>query len=91
MDDGDTPMASDSRIQELEQRIQGIEQTMTAQHAAQQSHNQEVAKQIGSVHQRVDQQATTLQSHIDQKMAEQLGHIERLLAVGEANKKHRAE
>jgi hypothetical protein len=79
MEDGDTPRASDERFQSLEQRMTPLEQNLHAAQASQQQHNMEVANQIGHMQHQVDQQSATLTNHPDNKMAEQLAHIERLL------------
>eukprot|EP00435_Cladocopium_sp_Y103_P075430 s50_g57.t1 len=91
MDDGDTPMASDERLQHLEERMSNMEKNMQAAQTYQQQHNAEVATQMGQLQQQVDQQSATLTSHLDNKMAEQLAHIERLLLAQEPAKKGRYE
>ena len=90
LDDGDTPMGGDDRFEEFEQRIQHLEHSLAEQQAKQDSQHADVTGQIGQIRHQVDQQSTTMQQHFDNKMAEQLNHIERLLNAREA-KKHRAE
>eukprot|EP00435_Cladocopium_sp_Y103_P019646 s10_g4.t1 len=91
MDDGDTTMASDERIQEVEQRLQALETNLQQHYDHQQQHNQAVATQIGQIQQQVDLQATSLTQHLDSKMNEQLAHIERLLLDRDPAKKSRME
>eukprot|EP00435_Cladocopium_sp_Y103_P019792 s2534_g4.t2 len=91
MDDGDTTMANDERIQDVEQRMQALESTMHQFHDRQQKHNTEVASQIGHIQQQVDQQSASLTQHLDAKMNEQLAHIERLLSARDPSKKSRME
>jgi len=79
LDDGDTPMANEERLRDVEYRLQQLENTLQTQHHQQQTHNAEVAGQITQIQAQVDQQSITMKEHLDTKMNEQLAHIERLL------------
>eukprot|EP00438_Fugacium_kawagutii_P001429 Skav205000 [mRNA] locus=scaffold3521:51641:56874:- [translate_table: standard] len=83
----DELMADDPRVQALESRLNQLELTVQQQHTAQAAHNQAIARQVDQVQQQVDHQAEAMRSHLDQRMNEQLGHIEQLLK----NKHQRTE
>ena len=95
MDDGDTTMSSEDRVAGLEERISALETNIQQQHMHQQTHNKTVADQINLIQRQVDSQGTALQQHMDQKMEEQLSHIERLLGARddarEVSKQRRTE
>eukprot|EP00438_Fugacium_kawagutii_P010872 Skav216256 [mRNA] locus=scaffold20:311677:317156:- [translate_table: standard] len=75
----DKEMTDDGRINELEARVQHMEQVITEHHQAQHRHNQEVQGQMQQLNQKVDTQTANLQQHLDSRLTEQLQHIERLL------------
>eukprot|EP00438_Fugacium_kawagutii_P013579 Skav223040 [mRNA] locus=scaffold1069:129406:134370:+ [translate_table: standard] len=79
-DDEDELMTEDPRIQSLESRMNQLEATMQSHHATQASQTQELAKQVETIHQKVDTQAETFRQHMDNRMVEQLSHIEKLLS-----------
>ena len=64
----DTAMDDDSRLTDLEHRMQTLEQSVTLHQQQQQQHNSEVANQM-----------TGMQSFFDRKLNEQMGRIEALL------------
>lgn len=80
-DEDDEMTGEGHRIKELENRLTQIESTMHEQHQAQLVQNQTMTKQI----QHVQSQSEGLRQHFDQKMDEQLSHIEMLLT----GKKHK--
>eukprot|EP00438_Fugacium_kawagutii_P006340 Skav211883 [mRNA] locus=scaffold3296:6148:8907:+ [translate_table: standard] len=85
--DNDEPM-EDNRITQFEDRLAQLELTVHSQHTQQSLQNQDMQGKITSLHHQMEQQQTSLQQHFDNKMSEQLMHIEKLL---QANKHARHE
>ena len=88
-EDADMGEAQDARISEMEHRLSSLESVVQTNHVQQTQHQSQVTAQISSLQQRVDTQGSALQRHMDEKLTEQLAHIERLLGRGE--KKARGE
>eukprot|EP00435_Cladocopium_sp_Y103_P041316 s1356_g11.t1 len=78
--DPDHDMHDEGRIQEVEDRLSKLEQTVQANHTQQHQHTQELAAQITKVQQNVDQQGRAFHAHLDEKLDNQLHQIEQLLA-----------
>jgi len=92
MDDGDTAMADDERIEGLEKRLQVMEDTLREQQTRKEEQHADVNLQIGQLKQHVDHQSTSMQQLINTRMTEQLTHIEKLLTANqEPAKKTRLE
>ena len=92
LDDGDTAMGDDDRIEDFEKRLQAMEFNLQEQQTKQEKQHAEVSQQMGQLKQHVDQQSSNIQQHIDNRMTEQLAHIERLLLANqETVKKTRFE
>ena len=85
----DSSMADDTKVQDLENRVAQLEQTVHQHHQQQQQHNTEVAGRLTHVQQQVETQGRSLQAHFDKRLQEQLGHIERLLLHGSNSKEWR--
>ena len=79
----------EGRMSEMEHRLSSLEAVVQSNHQQQQQQQNLVASQITNLQQQVDSQGSALQRHLDEKLTEQLSHIERLLGRGE--KKFRGE
>ena len=79
----------EGRMSEMEHRLSSLEAVVQSNHQQQQQQQNHVASQISNLQQQVDSQGSALQRHLDEKLTEQLSHIERLLGRGE--KKFRGE
>eukprot|EP00438_Fugacium_kawagutii_P025978 Skav226706 [mRNA] locus=scaffold3811:54642:59375:- [translate_table: standard] len=75
----------EARVDEIEARMQRLEQTVQANHDQQQQQHVVVTNQIQQVRSHVDAQTRAVQNHFDAKLADQLSAIEDLLA-----KKHKS-
>eukprot|EP00438_Fugacium_kawagutii_P028666 Skav214044 [mRNA] locus=scaffold2017:251199:256145:+ [translate_table: standard] len=75
----DELMADSSRVTELETRLSRLEVQVQTNHEASQMQARELAGQITNVQQQVESQSTLFTQHVDNKLAEQLSHIERIL------------
>ena len=78
--DHDAAMGSDDRVTCLEERLDHLESSMEAHQARQLQVNNDLSAQISLVQHHAEQQTSAIHSHIDNKMQEQLTHIERLLS-----------
>eukprot|EP00435_Cladocopium_sp_Y103_P057637 s101_g19.t3 len=79
--DGDHDMSQgDERVQEMEDRLAKLEQTVTANHKLQSQNTQELAAQITKVQQNVEQQGRAFHAHLDDKLDQQLQQIEQILS-----------
>jgi hypothetical protein len=76
----DAAMGSEDRLSQLEDRLTQMEATMQDQQAKQTQVNNDLVHQIGMVQQQAEKQSLAIHSHIENKMQEQLNHIERLLS-----------
>ena len=88
-EDADMGDTQDARITEMEHRLSSLESVVQSNQVQQVQHQSQVTAQISSLQQRVDTQGSALQRHMDEKLNEQLSHIERLL--GRGDKKARGE
>ena len=69
----------DERVSILESRMSQLEVAISQQQQHQQVYEVSVAQQFAQVQTQIESQASGLQRHLDQRLQEQLGHIERLL------------
>ena len=88
-EDADMGDTHDARITEMEHRLSSLESVVQSNQVQQVQHQSQVTAQISSLQQRADTQGSALQRHMDEKLNEQLSHIERLL--GRGDKKARGE
>ena len=82
-EDAEMGVANDSRFAEMEHRLSSLESVVQTHHTQQLHQQSQVTAQINSLQQRVDSQGSALQRHMDEKLNEQLSHIERLLGRGD--------
>lgn len=68
-------------MRELEGRFQQLERTVHTHHQEQVQHNTTIAQTVQHLSLKIDSQASSYQTHLDQRMQEQLAHIERMLAL----------
>ena len=81
--DDDAPMRNaheDTRIADLEAKLQQLECTVERNQITQERNHLEVTGQVATLHTQVEAQSSQLQKHFDARMAEQLAQIERLLS-----------
>eukprot|EP00438_Fugacium_kawagutii_P016541 Skav227302 [mRNA] locus=scaffold2645:251397:254536:- [translate_table: standard] len=76
----DELMPETERITELESRLNKLEVTVQTHHAAQVAQAQTISAKVEAVQARVESQAESMRNHMDQRMKEQLTHIEVLLS-----------
>ena len=72
--------AEDARIQNMEERMTKLEATVHSNHAKHEQQHIEVKSSVQSLQHQVSSQGQELQKHFDQRMQEQLGQIELLIA-----------
>lgn len=83
------PPQVDARMSEMEHRLSSLEAVVQSNHQQQQQQQAQITSHLGHLQQQVDSQGSALQRHLDEKLSEQLSHIERILGRGE--KKFRGE
>eukprot|EP00438_Fugacium_kawagutii_P002895 Skav223706 [mRNA] locus=scaffold2379:65847:70727:+ [translate_table: standard] len=76
----DVPMIDESRIANLEHRMQQFEHTLQTQAQHQQQQHFQVTQSIAQVQQNLDNQNQSIHQALDQRFGEQLRHMERLLS-----------
>lgn len=69
----------DPKVAELEQRLNQLEVQVQQNAVTQAAQNQAIASKVDGIQNKVDAQSENLRTHMDQRMAEQLAHIEALL------------
>ena len=79
--DGDAAMSAmeDTRIADLEAKLLHLEHTVQMNQVTQERNHLEVTTHVATLQNQVESQSSQLQQHFDQRMSEQLMHIERLL------------
>ena len=88
-EDVEMPPQVDTRMSEMEHRLSSLEAVVQSNHQQQQQQQAQITSHLGHLQQQVDSQGSALQRHLDEKLSEQLSHIERILGRGE--KKFRGE
>ena len=78
-EDATMTAAEDARVTELENRMMQLEHTVKNNQHKQEQNHLEVTGHVSQLQSQVETQSGQLQRHFDQRMQEQLDHIERLL------------
>ena len=78
--------AVDSRVSELEQKVEQLAATVQSNQVQQQHHAQSVQQQLMQLDRKVDGQVGVINAALDAKLTEQMSQIEMLIT-----KRHRTE
>ena len=78
-DDAQMSAMEDTRISDLEAKVLHIEHQVQKNQITQEQNHLEVTGHVAQLQTQVESQSSQIQRHMDQRMQEQLDHIERLL------------